>query len=76
MPHHAKTSVVTTLIAAGLMALLTGPQATAQERITLETIGAVRMARFDEVRRASPEFRPAQAPQPRDAAAGRTTKAR
>ncbi|WP_267426458.1 hypothetical protein [Methylobacterium sp. GC_Met_2] len=76
MPHHAKTSVVTTLIAEGLMALLTGPQATAQERITLETIGAVRMARFDEVRRAGPEFRPAQAAQPRDPAAGRTAKAR
>ena len=76
MPHQAKTSVAATLTAAGLMALFTGPQATAQERITLETIGAVRMARFDEVRRAGPELRPVQAAQPRDPAAGRTAKAR
>jgi hypothetical protein len=76
MPHHAKTAAAATLIVSGLMAFFTGLQATAQERITLETIGAVRMARFDAVRRASPEFRPAQAAQPRDPAAGRTAKAR
>ena len=76
MPHHAKTLVAPTLTVAGLMVLLTGPRATAQERITLETIGAVRMARFDEVRRTSPELRPAQAAQPRDPASGRTTRAR
>ena len=58
MPHHTKTSVAATLPFAGLMAFLTMPEATAQERITLETIGAVRMARFEEVRGANPEFRP------------------
>ena len=77
MPHHTKTLAAALLAAAGLTALPGATtDATAQERITLETIGAVRMARFDEVRRANPEFRPAQAAQPRDAAAGRTAKAR
>ncbi|KAB1069482.1 hypothetical protein [Methylobacterium planeticum] len=76
MPHHTKTSVVATLTVAGLMALVTTPEATAQERITLETIGAVRMARFEEVRGANRELRPAQAAPARVPAAGRTTKAR
>ncbi|WP_419951296.1 hypothetical protein [Methylobacterium sp.] len=76
MPHHTKTSVAATLPFAGLMAFLTMPEATAQERITLETIGAVRMARFEEVRGANPEFRPSQAAPVRDPATGRTAKAR
>jgi hypothetical protein len=75
MPHHANTYFAAPLAAAGLMMLLTAPQATAQERIMLETIGAVRMARFDEVRRTNPESRPAQAAQPLDPDAGRTAKA-
>ena len=75
MPHHTKTSVAATLPAAGLIALMTMPEATAQERITLETIGAVRMVRFEEVRCANPQFRPPQAAPTRDPAAGRTAKA-
>lgn len=76
MPHPTETSVAATLAAAALVALLSSPEATAQERITLETIGAVRMARFDEVRGANPERRPAQAAPARDPAAERTAKAR
>ena len=76
MPHHTKTSVTATLPVAGLMALLTMPEATAQERITLEMIGAVRMTRFEEVRGANPELRPAQAAPARNPATGRTAKAR
>ena len=41
------------------MVLLTTPEVTAQERITLEMIGAVRMARLEDVRGANPELRPA-----------------
>ena len=75
MPHPM-TTLATATLTAGLMALLTASDATAQERITLESIGAVRMARFGEVRAASPELRPAQAAPARDPAAGRTAKAR
>jgi hypothetical protein len=74
MPYPAKT--LAAALPAGLMAFLTTPEATAQERITLETIGAVRMARFEEVRGANPDLRPAQSASARDPAAGRTAKAR
>ncbi|NEU12814.1 hypothetical protein G3T14_11795 [Methylobacterium sp. BTF04] len=76
MPHPKKTSVAATLSVAGLMALLTPAKATAQERITLETIGAVRMARVDEVRGANPGFHPARTSLARDPAAGRTANPR
>ncbi|MGU3540762.1 hypothetical protein [Methylobacterium sp. A54F] len=76
MPHHTTTSLAATLVAAGLMAILTAPDATAQERITLETIGAVRMARFEEVRPTTVELRPPQAVPARDPAADRTATAR
>ncbi|TXM96054.1 hypothetical protein FV222_19220 [Methylobacterium sp. WL103] len=75
MPHPTKTIVAATL-AAGLMALLTPRAATAQERITLETIGAVRMVRFEEVRGANPELRPAPTATAPDPAAERPVKAR
>ena len=75
MPHPT-TTIAAALTAAGLMAMITPRAATAQERITLETIGAVRMARFEEVRGANPELRPAQAAPARDPAAGRAAKAR
>ncbi|MCJ2073256.1 hypothetical protein MKK75_31480 [Methylobacterium sp. J-030] len=76
MSQHTQTPVAAALTVAGLMTVLTASEATAQERITLETIGAVRMARFEEVRGATPQPRPAQATPTRDQAAGRTAKAR
>ncbi|MCJ2135807.1 hypothetical protein MKK69_17395 [Methylobacterium sp. J-026] len=76
MSHRTKTFAAASLAAAGLMALLGTPGASAQERITLETIGAVRMARVEEVRGADPERQPANAASARDQAAGRTTRAR
>ena len=74
MPYP--TSTLAAALAAGLMAFLTTPEAMAQERITLEMIGAVRMVRFDEVRGANPNLRPAQSAPARDPAVGRTAKAR
>lgn len=74
MPRSTNTFAAA--LAAGLLVLLTPPDATAQERITLETIGAVRMARFEEVRGANPELRPASTAPARDLAAERTAKAR
>ncbi|MCJ2108186.1 hypothetical protein MKK70_23025 [Methylobacterium sp. E-041] len=77
MPHHTKTLAAALLAAAGLTALPGATtDATAQERITLETIGAVRMARFEEVRGTNAELRPAQAAPARDPAAERAAKAR
>ena len=75
MSHPNKT-IAAALAATGLMALLAPRPATAQEPITLETIGAVRMARFAEVRGANPELRPAQAAPARDPAAEPAAKAR
>ncbi len=64
MPHGTKTAAVPALVTAWLMsaALLGTSAATAQERITLETIGAVRMAgsRLDDGRRVNPQVRPAE----------------
>lgn len=76
MSHHMQPTVAATLTVAGVMTLLAASQATAQERITLEMIGAVRMARFEEIRSANPQPRPAQATPTRDQAAERTAKAR
>jgi hypothetical protein len=73
--HPARPALAAPL-AAGLITLLSAPDAAAQERITLEAIGAVRMVRFEEVRPAGPGLRPAQAAPARDPAAGRTAKAR
>ncbi|KQP09171.1 hypothetical protein [Methylobacterium sp. Leaf93] len=75
MHHHTKTSVAAPFTVAGLMALLTTPEATAQERIPLETIGAVRMARFEEVRGANPELRLMQAAPACEPTVGHTAKA-
>lgn len=65
MPHGTKISALPALVTAGLIsaALLGSSAATAQERITLETIGAVRMAssRLDDGRRVSPQLRPVEA---------------
>lgn len=74
--HHITKRIAAAAFAAGPMALLIPPEATAQERITLETIGAVRMARFEEVRGANPELRPAQAAPARDPAAKRPATTR
>lgn len=76
MPHRTTTLVASTFATAGLMAVLTLRDAAAQERITLETIGAVRMAQFEEVRVANPELHPAQAAPAREPAAERTATSR
>jgi hypothetical protein len=50
--------------------------AAAQERITLETIGAVRMAKADAIRRASPELRRMETAAAREQRAERPFQAR
>ncbi|WCS28572.1 hypothetical protein LOK46_32210 (plasmid) [Methylobacterium sp. NMS14P] len=52
-------------------ALFGGSAASAEERITLEAIGAVRMAGAEEIRRVGAAPRPAEAVQARGAAAER-----
>lgn len=76
MSHRTETFATNSLAAAGLRALLGTQDASAEERITLETIGAVSMAKVEEVRGANPGFRPANAAPARDGTAGRATKAR
>lgn len=77
MSYRTTTAALSASLAASLLALLLPtPAATAQERITLEVIGAVRMARFDPVRGVSPATRPTQATPARDPAAERAAKAR
>ena len=77
MPYGTQTSAIPSLIIAGLGTAWLGiPAATAQERITLETIGAVRMARADEIRRANPELRPARTAPAHEQLAERASKAR
>ncbi len=76
MPYRPKPSAVPSLMSAGLAALLGIPDASAQERITLETIGAVRMARTGEVRGARPEPRPADTAPARAQLAERTSHPR
>lgn len=81
MPYRTTTAALSVSLAASLAAsllalLLPTPAATAQERITLEVIGAVRMARLDPVRGVSPATRPTQATPARDPAAERAAKAR
>jgi hypothetical protein len=77
MPYATKTFVIPSFVIAGLEAAVLGiPAAAAQERITLEAIGAVRMTRVDEVRRANPPVRPMETAPERDQAAERPSKAR
>ena len=76
MFDRTKTLAAAYVAIAGLATLLNSPVASAQERITLETIGAVRMARAEEVRSANPEFRPADTAPVREPAGRRTTQAR
>jgi hypothetical protein len=62
MPYHDRKTVIPYILIAELGAALLGSSiASAQDRITLETIGAVRMVRADEIRRADAEPRPAEA---------------
>lgn len=63
------------LIAEPGSALLGTSAASAQDRITLETIGAVRMVMADEIRPANAEPRPGEAPTARETPAGRIYKA-
>jgi hypothetical protein len=77
MPYAAKTFAIPSLVIAGLESAVLGmPAASAQERITLETIGAVRMARAGEVRRASLPVRSMETAPAHDQVAERPSKAR
>jgi len=76
MPHLTQASPAATLAAAGSMTLLMLQEATAQERTTLGTIGAGRMARFEQVSRANPELRPAPVAPAHDLNTGRSETTR
>ncbi|MCJ2094528.1 hypothetical protein MKK67_18815 [Methylobacterium sp. J-072] len=76
MPYRTTTFALPSLGIAGLGAALLGPPAaSAQERITLESIGAVRMARAEEIRRANPEIRSVATRPAREQIAERPSKA-
>ena len=77
MPYRRIMFALPCILLTGLGSALLGiPAASAQERITLESIGAVRMARLDAVRRADPEVQPATTRPARAQSAERPAKAR
>ena len=73
MSYRMKMFAFPYLVSGGLTAALLGiPDASVEERITLEIIGAVPMVRADDIRSKNPELLPVETTPKRDQFAERT----